>query len=69
MQKTKSLWCPTCNEQRAFVARRPSGCLHTVLTFVTLGLWLVIWPVLYARSGTLYHCPVCGGRRGKRQVA
>lgn len=66
MQKTKSMWCPTCNAQRAFVAKRPSGCLHTALTIVTLGIWLFVWPFLYARSGTAYTCSVCGGRPGQR---
>lgn len=66
VQKVKQAWCPTCGAERGFVARRPSGCLHTALTVMTLGLWLLVWPFFYARSGTAYRCPVCGGRPGSK---
>jgi hypothetical protein len=65
MEKTKQLYCPTCGTERRFTARRPSGLLHTFLTLVTCGLWLAVWPLFYARSGTMYSCPMCGGRPGK----
>lgn len=60
MKKVKGAYCPTCGERRMFEAKRPSGCLHLTLTVLTLGAWLLLWPLLYGRAGTRYHCTVCG---------
>lgn len=59
MEKVKSAFCRTCDDQRRFVARRPRGTLHTFLTVISCGIWLFIWPIFYAAS-TRYRCTVCG---------
>jgi hypothetical protein len=57
--KQKSLWCPTCNQQRLFVAPTPSHVLHFFLTLFTLGLWLIVWLLIGGKTGP-YRCSVCG---------
>lgn len=67
--KVKTMYCGVCKDQRRFVAERPSGCLHTFLTFITFGLWLFVWPFFYARSGTSFRCSVCGSSIGQARKA
>lgn len=74
--KQTQRFCPTCNQQTLHVKtfdRDRVGCVevlgHSVLTVITLGLWLpiaILWSIYRGgKTGLVswwnrYHCQKCG---------
>ena len=54
-------YCPSCRQMRMFIRERPNHILHLLLTVFTLGIWLLIWPVVSAAKASQRPCcSVCG---------
>lgn len=57
--KEASGYCSYCGENVLIRAKTPNHILHLILSFVTSGLWLVVWIIL-GLSAKEWRCCKCG---------
>ena len=51
--------CAICGKMTVHLVKRPNHILHLLLTCLTL-VWVVVWIVVSADSGSKAWCAVCG---------
>ena len=56
--------CRRCGKATMHVQPGTSHVLHLLLSLLTLGLWLPVWFLLAANSGTAAQCTQCGRAKG-----
>lgn len=61
--------CPTCNEKRLVVKRKPTVILHAFLGAITFGLWVPFAFIAgrVARQSP-WRCTVCGQAMTNKEV-
>jgi hypothetical protein len=53
--------CPHCRTQSTFIRARLANHRHLLLTILTLGLWSVVWFILFlGKSLRPWRCQHCG---------
>jgi hypothetical protein len=52
------LLCKQCMKKTLHTRTTPNTILHIFLTFITFGLWLIVW-ILFISKGTP-QCMTCG---------
>ncbi len=55
----KSGVCVNCNEVRKVFRNKPNHLLHLLLTFLTGGVWAIVWIFVAIRFGG-WRCDHCG---------
>ena len=55
-------YCYRCQRNVLAIGRTPNHVLHLLLSLVTCGIWLLIWPLVAAWSIGGYRCLRCGSR-------
>lgn len=61
-QKQTGSYCPSCQKNVMAVGSSPNHLLHLVLSFITAGLWLVVWLLLAIGTMGNYRCSQCGSK-------
>jgi predicted amidohydrolase len=63
--KESSGLCPTCQERRLVRRKSISGPVHAIhitLSFLTLGMWLIVYVINFAARQDTWRCAVCWPR-------
>lgn len=62
--KVRRRFCGTCQGFKRFEKERVNHLLHLILTFVTVGCWLLVWLTLVVLNWLKpYRCQSCGGAK------
>lgn len=54
-----SKYCPHCKQRVLVVRPGANHIVHLLLTFLTCGLWLIVWILVAIRIGN-WSCEQCG---------
>lgn len=60
--KTGGGYCPRCGKHVVTQKNTPNNILHLLLSFITAGVWLVIWVIILLSNIGGYRCVECGYR-------
>lgn len=61
-QKQKGAFCRHCQKDVLATGTKPNHILHLILTIITFGLWLLIWPLISVGKLGGYRCTQCGNK-------
>ncbi len=54
------MYCAQCEKHTLHLRDKTNHILHLILCFVTLGVWLFIWPLIAFGNSLGSQCTVCG---------
>ncbi len=64
----KMMYCKHCGRKTLHLAPRQNNVLHFLISFFTLGLWLLVWLIIAATRGNP-QCSVCGTSNAEDNTA
>lgn len=64
MSEQVMMYCKQCEAKTLHTQPSTSHVLHLLLSFVTFGLWLIVWAIVIANNRNQGQCTACGRSQG-----
>jgi hypothetical protein len=58
-QEQKYIYCKRCKVHTVHFRKGPAHIFHLIMSFLTVGVWLVVWLLSLVRFGG-WRCTQCG---------